>query len=274
MSSKKAFSRLRTLINSVLVGGLVLFIAVYAIVARPEYKFINGLAHTFVPVANAVGDLVTWPLRAGGRIVKRIHSVAKLEEENEELRAKLALYMNQNNNCNIAIAENNRLSRELGVARSIGYSTVVADVVHDNSAINHETFFINRGTSDGIAPGMVAVSFDETLVGVVIDAGTNFARIRGLSDSGTNIAVRIAGSDVYGFLRGNGLLAPSLGFLSNHNFRVEQGTKLVSSNISGILPNGIYIGQMKNETDVDVLSPSQLSRVMILKFNTADNKYR
>lgn len=274
MSPKKLSSRLHTLVKAALVGGLASFLVIYMIVARPEYRLIHSIAHTFAPVAEAIGDLVTWPVRGTGKIIKRIRNIAILEEENQELRAKLAHANATLAQCAVAISENQKLTRELGVAQSIGFSTIIADIVHDRAALHHETFFINRGTSDGVVPGMAVVSFENRLVGIVLDAGASFARVRALTDSDTNIAIRITGSEVYGFLHGNGLLAPTVGFFSDPKFQGTAGTNVVTSNISGILPGGIYIGKMKNDSGVEVLSPSEISRVMVLKFNTPDNKYR
>ena len=273
MSSKKTSSRLHTIMKALVFGGFVVVIAIYIIVAKPNFRLANGVAHTIFPVFNAIGDAVTWPFRAGGRIIKRIHQVSVLEEENVELRQKLAAALAQQTDCDIAIIENKKLIRELGVARNTEYETIIADVMYDNSAINHEIFMINRGAADGVEPGMAVISFENKLVGVVMDSGINFARVRSLIDSGTNIAVRIAGSEVYGFLRGDGSSMPSVGFFSDHNFQGAKGIKLLTSNISGVLPSGIYVGEMKNASEVEVASPGNISRVIVLKFTGENGEY-
>jgi rod shape-determining protein MreC len=274
MNPKKLSSRLHALIRAALVGGFVSFLVIYMIVARPEYRLLYSVVHTFTPVAEAIGDLLTWPVRGTGKIIKRIHNIAKLEKEIEELRAKLSLANANRQECDVALYENQKLARELGIARQSGFATIIADIIHDKTALHHETFLINRGTDDGVLTGMVAVSFENRLVGIVIDASSNFARLRALNDSDTNIAIRIAGSEVYGFMHGNGLMDPTIGFFSDHQFQGTQGTNVITSNISGVLPSGIYIGKIKNDSAVDVLSPADISRVMILKFNTLGNKYR
>jgi len=274
MSSKKVSSRLRTIIRAICFGCLVPAIAIYIIVAKPNFRFANGVAHAVFPIFNTIGDAITWPFRAGGKIIKRIHRVSVLEEENAELRAKLATMSAKQTDCDVAIDENKKLIRELGVARNTDFETVIADVMYDNSAVHHETFMINRGADDGIEPGMVVVSFENKMVGVVIDSGMHFARVRSLIDSSTNIAVRIAGSEVHGFLRGDGSANPTVGFFSDHKFQGAKGIKLLTSNISGILPSGIYIGEMKNESDVDVALPWNVSRVIVLKFTGENGDYQ
>ena len=262
MNPKKVSSRLHTIIKSAIVAAILPFIFVYIVVAKPDYRVINAVAHIAMPVVDGIGDLITWPVRAGGNIVKRVHDISNLEQENEELRARLDMALADKNNCDIALLEKQKLERELDIVKNTPY------------ALHHGTFMINRGSRDGVAPGMVVVSFDNTLAGIIIDTATHFARVRSLIDSNTNIAVRIAGSEVYGFLAGNGSNTPSIGFLSDHKFQTARGVKLVTSGISGVLPPDIFVGTMKDDSDVDVLTPRELSRVMVLKFNSDQDNYK
>jgi cell shape-determining protein MreC len=121
---------------------------------------------------------------------------------------------------------------------------------------------------------MAVATTDMRLAGIVIDVAGDFARVRALTDADTNIAVRVIGSEVYGFMTGNGSVHPTMGFFSDPEFQPSKGIKLVTSNISGILPAGLVVGDMIDETDVDVASPKKLSRVIILKFDTPHNEYK
>ncbi len=249
----------------------VLFI--YIMIAKPDYRIMNGLAHIVLPVAHAVGDVITWPVRVVGNTISNIHELSTLRTENAELRVRLDEIMAKMTQCDVSIAENKMMMREIGITNQIPHKTVIADVIHDNRALHHNIFIINRGTNDGIAPGMVVVSPSNQFVGTIIDAGARFARVRAVTDSDTNIAVRIAGYEVYGFIDGNGSSVPTIGFFSDPLFRPASDMHLITSNISGVLPAGIYVGKMKNATDVDVLSPGTLSRVIVLQFDT-DNEYK
>ena len=274
MNPKKISSRLHTIIKSAIVAAILPFIVIYLIVAKPDYRVMNGFAHFVMPVANGIGDFITWPLRAGGRIFRKIHDISELERENSELRAMLQDALSKNQNCDVAILENQKLAHELDVKTNTKYETVVGDVILDNSALHHETFMINRGYNDGIEPGMVVVSFENTLIGTIIDSVKDFSRVLALTDSNTNIAVRVAGSEVYGFIHGNGSSAPTIGFFSDPKFQPSLGIKVLTSNISGILPSDIFVGTIINESDVAITEPGKISRVMILKFNTDQGKYK
>ena len=86
-------------------------------------------------------------------------------------------------------------------------------------------------------------------------------------DTNTKIAVRISGSDISGFLQGNGKSGASIGFFNDTQFIGRQGLKVITSNISGVLPSGIYVGEMTDDKNVEVLKPNNLSRVMVLQFD-------
>ena len=60
-------------------------------------------------------------------------------------------------------------------------------------------------------------------------------------------------------------------FFSDPQFIARQGLKLITSNISGVLPTGIYVGDMLDNKNVKTLTPNQISRVMVLKYNNQDS---
>lgn len=270
MNQKKLTSRIYSIAKAAAAGAALPVFFIYIMVAKPDYRIMNAAAHVVLPVANVAGDIITWPVRGVGAMIKNIRELSGLREENAELRAELAALRWRGDQCDTAILENQKLARELDLVQRTPLS-VAADVVHDTRALHHNTYFINKGARDGIEPGQVVVTFDGMLAGVVIDAAPGFARVRALTDGDTNIAVRVVGSEVYGFMRG-AAPRPSVGFFSDPEFQAAAGIKLVTSGVSGVLPNGVMVGTLANETDVEIKSPDALSRVMVLKFNS-DGKY-
>jgi rod shape-determining protein MreC len=273
MNQKKISSKVLLYAKSAIAAAVLPIFLIYIMIDKPDYKIMNGLAHVALPAANWVGDAVSWPIRAVGNGVSGIRKLANLRGENEELRAKLDEALRNRHECDVAVSENQRLARELDMARSIPQKIVVSSVSHDNRAFHHNTFFINKGADAGIGRGMAVVSFDGVLVGIVSDAGAGFAKVRALADSKSNIPVRVAGSDVYGFLQGNGASEPTMGFFSDPGFQPTKGLKLITSSIRGVLPDGIPVGEMINSTDVAVLNAGRVSNVMVLQFDGKE-KYK
>ena len=273
MGQTKLSSKLRTIIKSAAAAAVLPVLFIYIMIAKPDYALMNSLAHVVLPVANWVGDVITWPVRAVGNGIENLRELANLRTENEELRAQLDAALRNKNACDVAIAENQKLSRELDIVQSQPRGAIVADVTYDNTAIHHSTFFINKGVKHGLENGMVAVSTDGYLVGVITDVAPNFSRVRALNDANTNIAVRVAGTDVYGFLQGNGSATPTVGLFSDPDFQPSDGVKLITSSISGVLPSGITVGEITENTYVHVTKPDSLSRVILLDFDE-ENKYK
>ncbi len=274
MKQNKITSKLYPLIKALATAAVLPVLFIYIMVAKPDYAIMNALGHVVVPVAQVVGNIVTWPFRVIGGAVENITELSTLRAENEELRAKLDAANINKNLCDVAIAENKKLTKELNIINAQPRDTLIADVVHDNSVLGHNTYIINRGIKDGVESGMAVATTDMQLAGIVIDAASNFSRVRALTDSDTNIAVRVVGSEVYGFMTGNGSKYPTMGFFSDPEFQPTNGIKLVSSNISGVLPAGLIVGEMRDDADVDVVDAQKLSQVLVLKFDTPHNEYR
>ena len=270
MIGDKSSYKLSKIIKSSLAAVALPVFIIYIMVAKPDYALMNGLAHIVLPVAHVAGDVVTWPVRAIGQGANWIRETSNLRAENQKLRVRLDEALANKNECDVAIEENKKLEQEIEIKKASPFKTVLADIQFDDSAFHHNTFLINRGKRAGINKGMVVVSLENRLVGVVADCGSQFCRVRALTDNKTNIAVRITGSDISGFLQGNGKSAASIGFFNDTLFVGRKGLKIITSNISGVLPSGIYIGDMLDEKTVDVLRPVDISRVMVLQFNDQD----
>ncbi len=274
MTKDKLSFKLMRIIKASLAAVAVPVFIIYVMVAKPDYTIMNGLAHVVLPVAHGVGSVITWPVRAVGQSLHWVKETSQLRTENAELRKKLDIALANKNACDIAILENQKLEHEIDVKKSSPYGTVIADIQFDDSAFHHNTFLINRGKKDGLNKGMIVVSFDNRMVGTITDCGSQFCRVRSLSDADTNIAVRISGSDISGFLRGNGKSRASIGFFNDTQFVGRKGLKVITSNISGILPSGIYVGDMLDEKNVDILRPNHISRVMVLQFDNGSGSYK
>jgi rod shape-determining protein MreC len=274
MSQTKLSSKIYPMVKAVLSAAVLPVLFIYIMVAKPDYKLMNALSHVVVPVAQFVGDVITWPIRVIGNTIDNVSELSSLRAENEELRSRLDDALANKNACDIAFAENKKLNRELNIISSQPRDSVIADVVSDNKILGHNTYIINRGAKDNLESGMVVTSTDMYLVGIIIDVAENFSRVRALTDVDTNIAVRVVGSEVYGFMAGNGSAYPTIGFFSDPEFQPTNGIKIITSNISGVLPAGLLIGEIVDETDVKVKRLSELSRVIVQKFDTVKNEYK
>ena len=278
MSAKSISSKVYSVVRAGAVAVLIPIFFIYMMIGKPDYKVVNAAAGIVVPAAGFLANGLTWPLRVIGKIAEksRVHGAAL--RENRKLRAKLDELMHEQTQCQFVIAENQHLAQKLDIATKQAQKVLVARVIHDHSAIGHNTFILDRGDEGGIAPGMAVVSFDGALVGIVTTVSIDSAKVRAITDARSTIPVRVAGTDVYGFLRGAGVSPPVFEFYSDPEFVPTAGNHLITSTIKGGLPDGIPVGMV---TDVGKASTKaapaavidRLHDVMVLSFDSA-GKYK
>jgi cell shape-determining protein MreC len=133
----------------------------------------------------------------------------------------------------------------------IKYGTVSARIIHNNSFIESQSF-IARSTDERVASGNIVVSNSYFMLGTISERTGRYAKVRSLRDSHSNIPVRIAGTDIFGFLQGAGNSAPELRFLSDGDFVPEVGMILLSSGVKGNMPDDIPIGRIESVRNYDI----------------------
>jgi rod shape-determining protein MreC len=246
MDAKSASSKIAKKVQAGIAACLLPVFFIYVLLDKPDYKIVDALAGVVVPAARTVGDGITWPLRLFGKLGENMRERTGIRRENRELRTKLDALIAAQTECSVLAAENQRLERALDIVRAQPVRTVTARVIYENSSFSSHRWILDKGENAGIRAGQAVVSKDGFLSGVVIDAGADYARVRGISDIGANTPVRVAGSDVLGFLRGRGSASPVFELFSDQEFTPTPGVMLVSSASAGSLPDGIPVGKIKN----------------------------
>jgi len=194
------------------------------------------------------GEILSYPLRQVGKIAEYFKKAGESLRENEEIRAELITLEKIK-------AENAALQKEVETLRAklkmtaeIKYETIVANIVHDNSFMDKQSFIADN-PDRAVSPGNVVVSNKGYLLGIVIEAVGGYAKIQSIRDGNSNIPVRIAGTDIFGFMQGGGNADPELRFLSDGAFVPEVGMFLITSGVNGNVPNNIPVGRIDRITD-------------------------
>ncbi|MCL2369182.1 MAG: rod shape-determining protein MreC [Alphaproteobacteria bacterium] len=274
-ATKRLSNRLAEIIRASAVAALVPVFFLYVFLERPDYRIMNAASHVVVPVALAVGDVLSWPFRMVGQGTEYIRAMANAKSENAELRARLDDALAMRTLCDIAIAENARLETMMGIAREMPQTSVIARVILDASVFGSNQMIISRGSESGVRQRQVVVSMDGNLVGIITDVFPQSSVVKGLSDLRSNIPVRVAGTEVYGFLRGLGEGNPRMEFFSDQEFTPTVGTRLVSSGIRGILPHNLPVGRIVRVGTIDARvqlhsTTNNVHEVMVLMFDGGD----
>ena len=228
-----------------------------------------GLAVLTSLTGTTLGDLfvkgILTPLRSGAQaltsqaeqIYNYIFEYEALSVENEALKQELAQLQDSVLDNAATQRENERLRKllELKKARE-DFELVDAYIIGRSSVDWTSSFTINRGTTAGIQPGMCAITENGEVVGLVTEAGTNYAVIKSVLDSSLEISATIASSGYSGMVQGGytagqeGLLLmdylPSSSVIRNHDQVVTSGSTVYPRNL--IL--GYVVDAGFNETGV------------------------
>ena len=168
-----------------------------------------------------------------------------LVAENQKLKADMAQMEDVARQADAVSRENQRLREMLNLQSTHeSYKLVDAYIIGWSSSDFSNTFTINRGTTAGIQANMVAITENGQVVGLVTEAGPNYAVVKTVLDSTLEISATIASSGYNGMVSGgyiNGqetLLQmnylPSSSIIRNRDQVVTSG--------STVYPRGLILG--------------------------------
>ncbi len=193
----------------------------------------SAIATALVPVywiGNVPDQLHGW---VSGLFVSR----EDLQQENEDLRARLLILQRRALKYAALASENNELRRLMNSSELLDDRVIVGEVVGISpDPFSHE-IIINKGRSDGLFPGQ-AVLDAHGLMGQVVQSSQITSRVLLVSDSSHAVPVEVVR---------NGLRAILLGTGNSHTLElvhvpdtadIREGDLLVSSGLGGRFPRG------------------------------------
>ena len=157
-----------------------------------------------------VQSLLT-PFRAGARylpdraehLYNYMFEYESLLAENQRLKEQLSQMEDDARRADSVSRENDRLRAMLEFTQlNPEYDFAEGYIISWSSNDWSNTFTINQGTEAGIAPGMCAITANGELVGLVDEAGPNYAVIKSVLDSSLEISATIASSGYNGMVKG------------------------------------------------------------------------
>ena len=168
-----------------------------------------------------------------------------LAAENEVLEQRIAEMEDVARQADSVSRENERLRALLDLkATHEDYKLVDAYIIGWSSTDWENTFTINRGTAAGIEENMCAITANGEVVGLVTEAGLNYAVVKTVLDSTLEISGTISTSGYNGmvsggYINGNETLLqmnylPSSSVIRNHDQVVTSG--------STVYPRGLIMG--------------------------------
>lgn len=207
------------------------------------------------------------------RITTAFGDVSSLRAENARLRAADEALRRQVVELNAAAKENASLRQALDFQKSSGHHAVAAEIIGAGPDGFSRTMEVNRGTADGVQPGMVVVT-GAGLLGRVREAGPHAAIVQTLADPQSRVNVYLSKSNLQGTLSGG---ATALQLELQHTLGVvaSNGEWALTSGVGGGYPRGLVVGEIASVTRRDaattdraqvawVNDPSGLSFVLVI----------
>lgn len=134
-------------------------------------------------------------------------------------------------------------SQNVDKERALSQAGVVAARVVDNSIRKDDNYLtINKGSRDGISPGM-GVYNPDGVVGVVMVTGKRYSIVLPVLNGSSSISCKKKGTDCFGFLEwaGGDPYMAQLKDMPYHS-AVETGDTIVTTGFSSVFPENIPVG--------------------------------
>lgn len=187
------------------------------------------------------------------RYYNYIFSYEKLEAENKSLKSQVAAMEQEVRTADSLQRENERLRQLLKLTQDHeDYDFESAYIVSWDSSNYQTSFTISKGSSSGLAKGMVAVTEYGQVVGLISNVSVNSATVTTVLDSSLQISGSVASSGYTGIVQGafatgyQGKLRmdylPTVAVIRNNDQVVTTG--------STVYPKGLILGYIE-QADFD-----------------------
>ena len=219
---------------------------------------------------SAVAGYVIVPMQRGINYVglwiadkaDNLEDLRDVMEENAKLKAQVDELTTQLNTLRLERYELDTLRELLDIDQKYpNYQKIAASVIGKDAGNWFSVFTIDKGKNDGIEKNMNVIA-GQGLVGLVIDVGPNYAKVRSIIDDLSNVSAIEPDSEATCIVHGNLQEMTTnkqivFSGLKDSDDKVEEDMDIVTSNISDVYLEGIAIGKISSiEKDANNLTKS------------------
>ena len=238
--------------NRYLLLGLSLFCILMMVlssfsdkVSGPFKVFAN---YTVIPLQQGINQIGGWL----GDMSDNFETLQQLRTENEKLQEQIDTLTTQNSNLQEERYEIERLRELYQLDQNYSdYEKTAAHVIGKDSGNWFSTFTIDKGSDDGIAVDMNVMA-GSGLVGIVVDVGPSWAKVRSIIDDSSNVSGMVLSTSDRCIVSGDLSLIDEgqIRFeqMENNENQVSVGDQIVTSYISDKYLQGILIGYVSEVT--------------------------
>jgi rod shape-determining protein MreC len=231
------------------------------------FLFLILLIFNSPPFSNKIKNffyLIFQPLykfswKIGERIaffIDTIKNCKNLKKENQNLKLKINQLINELANLVEIKKENETLREALKLGKELEFELVLVEPILQETP---DTLIINKGLKDGLKKNLPVITQEKVLVGKIDEVFDNFSRVKLISTKNFSFNVKIIQNNIDCLARGEGNLKISLDLIPKDK-EIKTGDFVVTSNLGGIFPEGLFIGEIESikKTDLDPFQKAQI----------------
>lgn len=240
-------------------GIVLLAVAALAAVLLSVMSYFSTTSASLENVAGVIAS----PFRAAGAAVSEtldkwfgyLSEFDELKEENRQLKLQIAEMEETVRQAQADREENQRLRKLCGLReqrRDLHFES--AHIVERDTNNWSSMFTVNKGTNEDVAVGDCVLTEEEFLVGVVVEAGLNWATVRTILDSDSSIGATVFRSGQVAVAEGDfslmGKERLKLTYLGAETDLVA-GDLIQTSGLGGYYPSQIVVGYVEEVRTAD-----------------------
>lgn len=213
-------------------------------------------------LANPLTAAQTW-LEARMRGVEEVLETARdlqtLRQRVEELEKQNAALQIENVRLHEDLADYQAISQLLNFTReNTQLQTLPAEVIGRDSNTFLRSIIVNKGATNGLAPGMAVVT-ERGLVGRITAVSPTSAKVMLLTDPASAVNARLQTSRADGIVEGQLTPVLRMRFIPQEA-TVQPGEVVLTSGLGGNFPAGLVIGQVISveRRDVDLFQTAEI----------------
>ncbi|WP_334655734.1 rod shape-determining protein MreC [Sphingomonas panaciterrae] len=220
-----------------LVGAVLLILSQFN---PPAFAALRSAATEVTAPASTAGAAV---VRGIAFVPETIATYFRVHNENAALRAEVARTREALTQARIIVRDNRRLRGLLQLREATPDTVATARIVSSSASSTRRFGILNAGRWQGVRPGM-PVRGPDGLIGRIVEAGPNSARVLLTIDAESVIPVQRIGDGLPALAagRGDGLL--DIRSVGTTNARLKPGDRFITSGIGGLYTPGVLVAHV------------------------------
>ena len=207
---------------------------------RKEVAFFDGF---FMEICSPFQKGASYVVKKVKGVFQGYLFLVHLRQENEELKKKIAVLQNENDQMKEKVLAHERLRKLLEFRETLSSVVIAAEVVGRDPSSWFKSLTINKGEKDGVQKGMAVIS-PEGVVGQILKTAPSHSVVLLATDYNSAIDSIVQRTRAKAIVEGGGENRCQMKYLLRSE-DVVVGDRVVTSGLSGHFPKGLMIGEIR-----------------------------